>query len=195
MSSTNEMLVACKLGVKQVVDAMEQSCCGNDGIRCPSWRSLGPWPNEGITTIREEVDQLDTSTRMDALLAQTAMVWDLAVIRGVATVWFLRRHRPLTTLFLQICQAASVPYRRLLAGQIEEPDFPVLTSAVGNLAAAPLRLCIGTEPASFRDSLSILMYEGSSPHVVCDWALELTEVKAASHASRQARVSFSWLTT
>lgn len=175
--------------VKQSIDLIE-SCVGGDRIRLAARRPFGPWPDDDVATVREEIARLEFSTQAAALMAQARTVWEMAVYRKQSTIWFLRNYRPVTMLIFQICEVAAIPCARLLAGRFAVRDFPVLVSHAGKLAAAPLKLCDARPPSAFLDSLAGLVETGAQCAVVCDWVLEGKELEAARYASREGQISF-----
>jgi hypothetical protein len=185
-------LVESKLGVKQAIDLIE-SCVKDGGILGPSRRPWWPWPDDDLSTVREEIARLQDLPQAAAIVAQAESVWDLAVHRKKSTVWFLRTYRPVTMLVFQICRVGAIPCARLLAGKIAYRDFPVLTGNAAKLAPAPLKICDARPAGAFLNSLAMLMPLNAPCTVVCDWVLEGDELAAARHASREAEISFSCL--
>jgi hypothetical protein len=108
-------LIDSKLGVDQAIDLIESSYKGG-GNRWSSRQPRWPWPDDDVSTVREEIARLQNSPQAAAIAAQAEIVWDLAVHRRELTVWCLRTYRPVTMLVFQTCAVGAISCARLLAG-------------------------------------------------------------------------------
>lgn len=185
-------LVDSKLAIRQAIDLIE-SCAKSGGLLSPSRRPSWPWPDDDLSTVREEIARLQDSPQAASVAAQAEMLWDLAVRQKKPTVWFLRTYRPVTLVVSQLCRGGVTSCARLLAGKYVDRDFPILTGNAGKLASAPLKLCDARPAGAFLNSLAALEQVKAPCSVVCDWVLEGDELAAARHASREAEISFSCL--
>ena len=189
----SESLVEIRPCLRQAVDLMEafyDAVHGCTGIRCPSWREVGPWLADGVQKLEEDVWSLEYSPQKAVLVDQTAAIWNLAVYRNVPAIWFIRTHRPLIVLLSAICEMAEVAVSRVLNAQLEDRDFPRLTRTVGQFAGAPLRICDIREPSAFWGCLPTLFSEDAALYVVCDWRLEGEELAAAHQLGKESQISF-----
>ena len=177
--------------VAQAIDLMETCCCAPSGF--PSRRGLGPWPDEDVSVVRDEIARLLNAPHAAGLAAQARIIWDLAVIRKQSSVWYLRNYYPVTMLIFQMDVIGTIPCARMLAGHIMDRDFPILTKYAKAVVAAPLKLCSARRPGAFADSLPALIGTRAPSHVICDWILEGGELAAARSASSGSRISFSCL--
>lgn len=191
----SELLVEIKPCLHQAIDLMEQLhglANGYSGIRCPSWREFGPWLAEGVKNLEEEFSALEYSARKATLIDQAHVIWSLVVRRKIPTIWFIRTSNPLTALVSAICEVAEVSIPQVVNGELEEPDFPRLTCAVGRFASAPLRMGDARAPGAFLNSLPRLFWEKAACYVVCDWDLEAEELAAALQLKDESQISFLW---
>jgi hypothetical protein len=77
-----ESLVEIRPCLKQAIDLMElfhESVHGSLGIRCPSWRKSGPWLEDDLKKLEEDVTSFEYSPLKAALVDQAGAIWSLAV--------------------------------------------------------------------------------------------------------------------
>jgi hypothetical protein len=187
----NGALIDSKTGVEQAINLIESTFNGG-GNRWSSRQPRWPWPEDDVSTVRQEIVRLQNSPQAAAIAAQAKNVWDLAVHQRKSTVWCLRSYRPVTMLIFQTCEIGAISCARLLAGDsFVERAFPILVGNAVKQAAAPLKLCDARPPGAFSNALAALMLLKAPSCVVCDWVLEGDELAAARHASGKAEISFS----
>jgi hypothetical protein len=145
---------------------------------------------DGVERLEEDLWDLEYSPQKAVVIAQTQLVWDLAVRRKVPTRWFLRTHRPVTVLLSAIYERAEVPIERNANAELTEEDFSRLTCTVGRLAGAPLRMSDAREAGALLESLPEFFSEVEPCCVVCDWPLDGEELAAALQLKDESEISF-----
>jgi hypothetical protein len=174
----------------QAIDVFESSVQpANAGVRCPSWRTFGPWPEDGPSTVKRELSQLQKSRRDAAALALVEIVRDSALRYKVPTIWLCRTQRPISAVVHLWCAEAGVPWQRGLDGLLGEADYPLLTAAAGRIGRAPLRMCDTRKPCSIAAALNHLMARHSVRVAVCDWTLEGRELIAVRQVAARSALA------
>jgi hypothetical protein len=188
-------LVEIRPCLRQAIDLMEQlyqSASGSCGIRCPSWREIGPWLEDGVKKLEEDLTGLEYSPQKQTLVDQARAIWNLAVCRKMPVTWFIRTRNPVTVLLSAICEVAGQPLPKVLNGELGDQDFSRLTWTVAHLGSAPLRMCDARHPGALLHALSRLLTEDAACYVLCDWRLEGEELGAALQLKDESQISFLW---
>jgi len=173
--------------LKQAIDVLESCVQTSDpGIRCPSWRTFGPWPEDGASTVRQELSQLHESRHDATASALIEIVRDAAIRHQVPTIWFCRTQRPISAVVYLWCAEAKVPWQRGLDGRLEGSDFPLLIAAAGRIGPAPLRICDTRKPCSVAETLLDVISGHSVRVAVCDWTLEGEELIAVRQVATRS---------
>lgn len=187
------MLMEIRPCVDQAIDLMEMIVDSRrvyKSIRCPSWRKVGPWLAEGVEKLEEDVMDLEYSPQKTVAIEQAKAVWNLAVVRRIPVVLFIRTRRPLAVVLLAICERAGVEARRVVNAELEELDFSRLTLVCSRLAHAPLKVCDARVPGVFLKTLPVLFSQEGESYAVCDWELEGDELVAAQQLSKESGIRF-----
>ena len=174
--------------VLQVVEVMELIHC--QSIKCPTWRKIGPWPEDDEKRIGEDLADLEYSPHKAVLIDQSRIIWNQVVHRKIPAVWFIRTHRPVTVIMSVICHVADVSIAHLLNGELTDREFDNLTLEVGRLAGSPLIICDASEPDSVQKAMSGLILSKLASLAICDWVLEGEESAMAQRLARELKFTF-----
>jgi hypothetical protein len=188
-----EAFVEIKQCLHQTIDLMQvlygsaQGTAGGQGSGCCV---KGPWLEDGVKRLEEDLWSLEYSSQKAVVVEQARIIWDLAVRRRIPTRWFTRIHRPVTVLLSAICERAGALTPRILNAEWGEDDFARVTRTVGRLAGAPLRMADARERGALLEALPELFSVDGGCCVVCDWPLDGQELRAVGELRSESELSF-----
>lgn len=174
----------CVTQVLYVMELIYWNKCGPG----PAWLALKPSAEDDVLSVTEDLPDLEYSPHKAVLIDQVRIIWNLVVRRRMPAIWFIRTHRPVTTVFSALCEMAQVSFPRFFHGELTESDFQRLTEAMRKLANSPLKICDASQPEMFRKALHLT---ASNPvdYVICDWVLDEEELALAQHFTRNSQTS------
>jgi len=173
--------------LNRVVEVMELFY--GQSIRCPSWKPVGPWPEDDGQRVGEDLTYLEYSPQKAVLIDQAHIIWQQVIRRKIPAVWFIRAHRPVTVVMSAVLYQADVPIAHVLNGKMTDREFDRMTLEVGRLAGSPLKIYAAGEPDSFPKALSSIAPESVS-FIISDWVLTQQESALAERLTRHQNILF-----
>ena len=176
--------------VLRVIEVLEMLHAEHhDPEMSPPWVSSGFMADQSAEAVQTELRALLKSPELAPAMNQSWTFWHFLLRRQNSTLLVCRNRSPVANLLFQMCMfGGNILTEQFLAGNFQESDLAVLTSAAGRLSNAPIRICDARNPGSFIEVLSAA--HKSFEYVLCDWTLDGEELAAAYRLTRDSDITF-----
>ncbi len=152
------------------------------------WMESGFFQDQSPKHVEMELRRLLRSPLRPAHMNQSWTFWHFLLRMYKPTVLFCRERSPVANVLFQMCMRGNILTEQFLDGNFMERDFPILTSAIGKLCYAPIRICDAREPDTFLRVLSDA--HKSFEYAVCDWTLAGDELVTAYRITQDSPITF-----
>jgi hypothetical protein len=190
MTSTqadDEFFIPIAPSVKQAIEVLR--LLYEKSIKSSIWQKIDQSTEIDINRISKDLTDLESSSQKTILINQCSIIWNQVVGRKIPSVWFIRRHQPITVLLSAICYQAEISIAHVIGGKFSDRDYDRLEVEIGKLKKSPLKICDASQPDSFQMAFPALISSKSASLVICDWTLAGEELAMTKNLSQDQNIS------